>query len=542
MTGVSQQSPQAPNKVSLPRFLDPESVHSAVQRVKKSPELIYLFRGHYVIGPRAKAVTKLWQSMQIAPSTVVSYDPTVNVTTTRTAYFLATLIGEVYDWQQPEHSNQQILDRWIRQARSIEEVIHSSDDLAGRWALYLYSGDTQLIIHDACGSFQVNYVCMTDSESWISSSPKLIAQQIGAPIDNVMVEQLLNPYCYARVSGQALPLDRTAYEGIRCLLPNHVLYVHDRSTRQYWPYKPLQLRSVESVAPSAAQMFSGIIQAMGLRKTLFIGTTAGTDSRMMVAAAHYSGAPFRSFTWSMTGVSNYKHMDVQTAHRLMHLLERDHYLIYSPDKFSVEMRAILDACITMPSSSAERAAMKYTHWPFQDHHVLIGGASEITRCFWHWEGSDVPTVGDIVGCCGFGNNRFAHTLYEPWLEHAKRIHHEFNLQVMDQLYWHMRVGRWLAENLTTLNLVQLTGTPFSCRSWFASLLEAVDYTPQRSVQLYKAMIEHLEPLLSDVPLNPFPLKHRLKKAARQSTRGIAKRIASLLGLRGFIKSLRQRPK
>ena len=534
---------------SLPSYLDPETVAEAIERVENSQWLPHLFRGHYLLGPRPTHVTEHWNSTEVAPSVFVSHDPTVEITRTETDVLSATLIGQLFDGWRPEDSNQQVLDRWIGPCKSVEQVIHASDQLAGRWVLWVRSSSEQVMIHDACGSLPIYYPAAKTSECWISSSPKLIAKQIRSPLDQIVVDQIIKPYCLGSLPGVGLPGNRSPYEGVVCVLPNEALDLRERLTHQYWPRQRLERRSVESVVEEGAEWFAGIVRAMGHRRPLLIGTTAGTDSRMMLAAAQSKGVPYRSFTWSMEGRCDYRHMDTRAAQQMAHLLQKDHYLIHCPVDFSEQAQAVFDACVVMPSASVERSAAKHMGHPLADHFMLIGWGSEICRCSWRWPNSESPTLGDIVACCDFPNSRAAHSLYEPWFNRAQQVREDANIHVLDQLYWQMRIGRWVAESFTTLNLAQPTLTPFSCRGWLRLMLEAVDGTSLdrarsrskggRSTKLYRDMILHLEPRFATVPYNPFPLRYRLTKSLPLFLRHSAQRVASSVGIQGYLKKRRQ---
>lgn len=524
---------------SLPSYLDPETVAESITRTESSEWSPYLFRGHYLLGPRPIRVTEHWSSTEVSPSVFLSHDATVEVTSTQTDELSAVLIGQVFDGWRPEESNQQILDRWIGQCISVEQVIHASDQLAGRWALYLRSSSEQVMIHDACGSLPIYYPVKT-SELWISSSPKLIAKQIRSPLDQIVVDQIIKPYCLGSLPGIGLPCNRSPYDGVLCVLPNEALNLGDRLTHQYWPRQPLERRSIESAVEEGAMWFAGIVSAMGHRRPLLIGTTAGTDSRMMLAAAQSNSVPYRSFTWSMEGRCDYRHMDARAAQQMAHLLQNDHYLIHCPVDFSAQARAVFDASVVMSAASVERSAAKHMGHPLGEHFMLIGWGNEICRAFWRWPNWESPTIDDIVTCCGFPNSSAARSLYEPWFTRAQQVRKDANIHVLDQLYWQMRVGRWVAENFTTLNLAQPAMTPFSCRAWLSLMLEAVDGSRERSTRLYRHMVLRLEPRFAKVPYNPFPLRYRLTNSLPMFLRHSAQRVAYSLGIHGYLKKRRQK--
>ena len=523
----------------LPSYLDPATVAGSIERLEDSDWLPYLFRGHYLMGPRPVRVTRYWRSTKVAPSVFVSHDPTVEITSTETDAFSATLIGDVFDGRRPEDSNKDVLESWIRRCTSVDQVIRASDQLAGRWVLYLRSSARQVMIHDACGSLPIYYPRAKTSECWISSSPKLVAQQIDAALDQSLVDEIIKPYCLGSLEGVGLPVDRSPYDGIRCVLPNEALDLRDRMVQLYWPQQRLERRPLESVIEEGAERLAGIVHAMGHRRPLLIGTTAGTDSRIMLAAAQSRDVVFRSFTWSMDGHADYQHMDTRTAQRMTHLLQKDHYLIFCPTKFDQEPGAIFDACAVMPGASVQRAAAKHMRLPFADHFVLIGWGNGICRCVWRWPDWESATLSDIVACSGFRQSDAARALYEPWFDRAQRIRQDANIHVLDQLYWQLRVGRWVAENFTTLNLAQTVLTPFSSRAWLGLMLEAADGSRERSTKLYRDMILRLEPRFESIPYNPVPLGSRLKSFPlflRQS----AERAAAHLGLQGYLAKRRPR--
>ena len=86
-------------------------------------------------------------------------------------------------------------------------------------------------------------------------------------------------------------------------------------------------------------------------------------------------------------------------------------------------------------------------------------------------------------------------------------------------------------------LVELGASDDSIRfvGWLRLMLEAVDGSRERSTKLYRDMILHLEPRFATVPYNPFPLRYRLTKSFPLFPRHSAQRVASSVGIHGYLK-------
>src|SRR5690606_10012170 len=80
--------------------------------------------------------------------------------------------------------------------------------------------------------------------------------------------------------------DKTPYQNITRLKPNHYVDLESGTAHRYFPVKKIQTDSLENVVEKTCRILPGIIDAICHRKeNILIALTAGWDSRMLLASS-----------------------------------------------------------------------------------------------------------------------------------------------------------------------------------------------------------------------------------------------------------------
>lgn len=243
-------------------------------------------RRQFVIGPTPFCPNEDWCCQQIAPAIWLSYCPVLRVIDAKDSdgkpwallgLAIATLAID------PEPSTQ------ISRVPS-SEVPDLYASWAGRWVLV---GNGQVHM-DASGLLGCFYGRDSHGQLWVSSSPALLAATLfpdEPPVPDIRVLQY-------EVGISWFTPPRSRLSGIQRLLPSQVLDLNHQDIRP----RPL-MPAIECGRPPEAaialikqSLLTAIKNLAEVSTTLWLGLTAGYDSRLMLALSHRAGVTIKPFT------------------------------------------------------------------------------------------------------------------------------------------------------------------------------------------------------------------------------------------------------
>jgi hypothetical protein len=381
----------------------------------------------------------------------------------------------------------------IAQARTTA-VPQCSQDWAGRWALL---GDGR-ISPDSAALLGIFYGRDAAGHIWASSSAALLAQAVGGE-SRADARQLR----YATGISWYTP-PRSRFDGIRRLLPSQTLDFHTGEVRPRELMPPLDpSRSLETALQEVTERLVTPLQRLARRHgPLWLGLTAGYDSRLMLALARHADIDVRPFTRVAARMSD--------ADRVLPpLLSRragfGHELVRGGGGRSREQLVAEHSGGHVSSGDAE---------PLLDgtrdrlRGVSVGGHGFAVASGFGGLRSLSPTIGDprTTGeriCDHFGepaDSSAARGLAE-WLQWVGATPHE-HLDWRDRFFLEQRQAGWLSAKEQVYDLLPL-------RRFFAlnaaathSLLLSVPEAQRLESRVQRELVRRLAPDLDELPYNP----------------------------------------
>jgi hypothetical protein len=193
------------------------------------------------------------------------------------------LIGELYDSEQPEKLNTDILKDILASAFNFETFISSTRRYAGTFALLFKDNKDFSILHDA-RALREMYYCTEDNLIVCGSQPNLVAKfsspEVKTSSDPMLIDFYRNHLQDSRWIG-----DETYFNGIKHLLPNHYLDINIREARRYWPNGTISRLGLDEAVSRSCLFLRGIMKAIVHRHPAMMAVTGGTDSRTLLAAS-----------------------------------------------------------------------------------------------------------------------------------------------------------------------------------------------------------------------------------------------------------------
>jgi len=368
---------------------------------------------------------------------------------------------------------------------------------AGRWILV----NSDRVHMDASGLLGCFYGFNDHHQLWASSSPALLAEvlfpsQLPTPDSRTLQYEV-------GISWFTPP--RSRLTGISRLLPSQILdfKTQDIVPRPLMPEIDLHRSPEEAISLIVQSLLTAIKQLANCSQTLWLGLTAGYDSRLMLALCYHAGVTIRPFTRisARTAVAD-RILPPQLAHACGY-----QHLIMKKRKYYPERRQLV----------LEHNA----------NHVSVGDADPFLR------GSRDGMEGISFGGHGFaiasgfamlrqlpetfddaevGARQIAQLFKEPitstataglkeWLEWVLK-YPQSNLDWRDRFFIEQRQAGWLSAKEQLYDLMLLERFPIlNAARNYAILLGVRDRKRLNSV-IQKEIIRQFAPFLLRYPFNP----------------------------------------
>jgi hypothetical protein len=465
------------------------------------------YRRQFFLGPEFVANFPGWKQLEISPSLKLSAHPDLEVAQFTAEDGSITLLGFIFDAEQPQAAPQDILQRLWQWRDQPETLRRQTDALGGRWVLVIRHGQQCWLLHDATGARQVCYTRLGNALI-CASQPGLIAE-----LHKLVIDPAAQDFVRARGDSDLdvywLPGNRTLYREVRVLLPNHVLDLQTGQVQRFWPNEPLPKGNHADVLARSLATLKGFMAAAQRRSGgLSVPMTAGWDSRLVLAMSRPAASDLHCYTLIYPNQSR-QNRDVAVPARLLRRLGLQHHLIEYPRNVDPAFRAVCQRS-TYSGHTAFCADSQSLHKIYPaDRLCLTGDVAEIVKCHYRLgpEHTGPLTAADLAGLCGLPLHPFALEALQEWLA---GVPENCVIHPLDLFCWEQMAGRWQTLIRAEYDIVQESFAPLNSRALLADMLtldERVRRAP--SFVLLRELIEQLWPETLAEPVNP-PEKTGLK--------------------------------
>jgi len=142
----------------------------------------------------------------------------------------------------------------------------------------------------------------------------------------------------------------------------------------------------------------------------------------------------------------------------------------------------------------------------QDRICIKGTCTEIIKCEYYKDGEyvDICSPNKLAALVeGWNEIPFIVELLDGWLEDAKKVCINSNINVLDLFAWEHRIGSWQAQSQLEMDIVQEVFSPFNYRPLLEIMLRnPVKYRKLPDYLLQQRIINYLWPALLKWPINP----------------------------------------
>lgn len=447
-------------------------------------------RRQFVIGPRAFRTYDDWCCRQLGAKTWISHCPELRAGWMSDAdgcsWCLLGIAVETFD-------DTDILTQ-IAQTRSVD-VPNLYDSWAGRWVLI---GFNQVHM-DASGLLGCFYGMVGD-KMWVSSSPALLVR-ILSPADLSAVDP--RPLSYqAGISWFTPPCSR--FVGMRRLLPSQVIELKDGSIRPRPLMPPIDpARGYDETLWLLKQSLVTALQRLPTAGRLWLGLTAGFDSRLILAIAHCAKIDVMPFTRVAARMSV---ADRLLPPKLAYKCGYEHIFLRGR-KGNPDRKHLVTEHSAGHVSDGDAEPFIQSVRDFLEGISFGGHGFAIASGF-----GDLRSLPDTVNDPEVGAQQIAGVFREPtnstatagiraWLEWAISNPQE-HLDWRDRFFIEQRQAGWLSSKEQVYDLTKIERFPILNSARNYALLLGLEESQRLGSLVQVEMIRRLAPELLNYPFNP----------------------------------------
>ena len=437
-------------------------------------------------------------------------------------------IGVVVDTECPEATAGQIAERLVTRLEgglALDEFSGTLDQLAGRWVVIATRGSNARVIHDAAGTRQVFFITPEAGVDgkWCASSPDLLAHAFALSVGSAANEWMASAG-FARQREPWCPGDRTPYEGVRLLLPNHALDWASHQAIRYGPTEPIQKLELDEAVATSVRLLRAVMEGAVARQSLALSLTAGFDSRVSLSAA-IGMRPVLPFSFVHEAIGS-RHPDLVVPPRLAARFGASHLAFTCPRRASSAFAGAYGASNPLGNPTwAAVAQGLYENLP-DDVLRVTSTVSEIGRAYYRTD-SDVTTAQldgqKLAALTRLGDHPWVQEAFDDWL---RSVPPNSTLHPLDLFYWEQRLGSWAGTLFREWDIALEGFSPFNCRALMQTFL-GVDERHRigPSYSFHTELIRALWPEALREPINP-PAPGRWLKRLRKRSQRLRKWIGS----------------
>jgi hypothetical protein len=331
--------------------------------------------------------------------------------------------------------------------------------------------------------------------------------------------------------------DKTPYQGILNLLPNHYLNLKTGQATRFWPTKDaipsLSIReSIERCTP----ILQETIEAASKRFDLKMGISAGNDSRKTLAASkrvkdricYFSHAP---------GAGKDGINDVRVPARLLPKLGIEHHrLVWS--EMDDDFRHLYEESATWAREKKGHIAYILFKRFGPDATVMNSNIAEVSQCI-YWlprkriDGRNLAIINGLP-------HPWAVRELQAWIDGAREACAAAEMDILALFFLEQRMGRWCTMAFSEYDIAHETFNPFNNRLLHSWML-AVDERHRRD-RRWDVSIKHIRYMWPETlaePINPQDrFRHRVQQSIRRHI--IHKTIAPWCSLYPWLRYLKKK--
>lgn len=453
-----------------------------------SPLMMRPHRRQFVIGPEIFRVYEDWHCCQLDASTWISYCPELLASWTTdangTTWVILGVAVETLEFRSEPLAE-------IAQTASAD-VPNLYTSWAGRWVL-IGNGKVHM---DASGLLGCFYGTTRDGQVWVSSSPALLADILSPKADS---RQL---YYQQGLSWFTPPLSR--FVDISRLLPSQVIELKDGSIQPRPLLPPINpdLNYEEALELLSQSMITALRRLYQKQSKLWLGLSAGVDSRLVLAMAYRGSVNIAPFTRIAGRMSVADRILPAT---LAKKLGYQHIFLHGRNSLANRQHLVTEHSAGHVSQGDALPFLQSVRDSLEG--ISVGGwCLEVGKAM--WRNSLPDTIDDTEICAqqiarNYGEplNSSAIAGIRQWLEWVKQTP-QAHMDWRDRFYIEQRLAGWQSSKEQLYDLSNIQRIPIVNAARTYALMLSIAENRRLNAKYQLDLISQAVPQISCYPCNP----------------------------------------
>lgn len=461
-----------------------------MQYLQKYGHLLYS-RGFFLVeGSDFCCLPFTWNAMEFGKY-VFCYDPKNEVFYKNDSIYELILSGILIDTKSEIIDKAKIASLLLEKKKKSDiEFYNYLDILAGNYLIILHNKQNGLtwILSDASGMRSINY-SIDPKHKVVSSHANLIGKLCNLPTDTGIF-----------VTGYGYPGDRTPFENVRRLVPNHLLEIETGKVIRFFPREELKNGKMEHIAEEISKNFEIQLKLLANKYSFMASLSAGIDSRTTLAL-------LKNFTGSCLFFTYFDSGEEKNAER-RHILNTDRDVAVS----ITENLNLNYKLIDIKNFTPDQEFINLCNENGVGYHAInltYSYLTELPNDYLHIR-SNVAEIGTVLykkrpkpltpksmaDCFCPNPDQSTIDIYQEFYDKYQYENSLFNYDKYDILYWEYRMCAWLnGIVIQESDLAHNTYILFNCRNILKMMLSVSEIDRVNRIIL-KRMIRIKWPILN----------------------------------------------
>ena len=425
------------------------------------------------------------------------------------------LFGYTYKSDNVKISENEILSG-ILEKNSLKEISSYVEGLSGRFALFVFHKGAGYVFNDPTGLRTV-YFLRNGKRNIFGTQPLLLGEFV--PLESgVRSELFFHSQYFSNADEYWLPAGLSLYDNVEQLIPNHYLDLNVGTQKRFWPVIQNTVNGEEKTINDLVLELKQSMETAISRFELALPLTSGLDSRLLLSFLKKVKANVLYFTRIHKTHLNHGHSDIIIPKKILESLGVEHHLILADKEVSISEEEWYKSNNSSSRFKDGVNLFSSKSYLLSEKYVLYGNLSEVVKIrkrdktYTELEHFDIlPTEWLYIS--------FIKEYMDEWLEDAKRIERDFNINCYELFYLEHRMGNWAARAYNENDLLFEVFTPFNSRSILMKLL-SIDINKRSLPEawLHRRIICSFWPEIDVFPYNPRGWNLRLLSAFKRGLR------------------------
>ncbi len=423
--------------------------------------------------------------------------PDLEITTTSDVKKSLILLGYLFDPQNYQANNKDILQHLLASTNNFHELIISLKPYPGRYVLFYQDDKYFYLIQDALSLREV-YYCQLENTVVCGSQPNLLERFAQPAIIKSTDPELLDfvqKHLPSVRNGRLWVGDETCFDNIKHLIPNHYLDLNLLAVKRYWPENKLENIALDKAAELAANYLKGVLKAVTYRHKVMMAVTSGIDSRSLLAASKEVQDSVYYFINKHKNLSE-DSSDIRIPKQIFDRLNLPFHIHNEEGPVDEEFKEIF-LTNTFMAKDALLPAVYNVYYKNHKDKVNLLGVGEIGREYYGKPPNDLDGYY-LARSLKYKNSKYAVKQCSKWLQETLSLAKACNVDIMQLFLWEYLLGNWGSVGNSESDIAIEEFDPYDCHYIYEIMLAA----KKNQKDIFHNLFQELWPELLEFPFNP----------------------------------------